>query len=298
MPLVYTTLASDTFHRANENPLNPTVWSDDPAHVNSPLEIISNQACPVNAQGIGVYIGIAWPNNQWAEMEINACSDNNASDLLVMRRTDFHNAIAIEIDGPLGSGATFSFFEEVNEVATVWFSETMTVNPGDIIRMECLGNIITAKLNGVIVAVSPPALNASGNAAINLFYDTTPTDCQVSNFRGGSISNGADLIEGFAPNWYFGLENSGLGIWVAAGAINGTEYNGQLVLVPANATTSIGLNSQGQIVLGLGPSIYPVATIVTGQIVTSGSTKASASFITSNGVLSITDQRPMTPFSF
>lgn len=119
-------------------------------------------------------------------------------------------------------------------------------------------------------------------------------------------------IIGFTPNWYFGQQNAGLGIWISTGTINGTEFNGQFVSLPANAITSIGITAQGQIVLGAGPDLYPIAVVVTGQVVTSGNTKSSTPFggatklnqnqqiyyATNNGVLGITDARPLGAFSF
>jgi hypothetical protein len=73
-------------------------------------------------------------------------------------------------------------------------------------------------------------------------------------------------------------------------------FLGKVVSVPANTTTNISMDANGSIQLRFGNHLYPIATVITGQVVTSGSTGKNAN--TSNGILSITDQRPTTPFSF
>jgi hypothetical protein len=55
------------------------------------------------------------------------------------------------------------------------------------------------------------------------------------------------------------------------------------------------MNAQGTIVLGGGTDLYPIASVVAGQIVTSGGTGKNANY--SNGIITITDLRPTT-FSF
>jgi hypothetical protein len=103
-----------------------------------------------------------------------------------------------------------------------------------------------------------------------------------------------DNIFGFSPNYYFNQQSAGLAIYVSPGEINGKLFLGQVVQVPANATTYIGLTSQGQIVLGTGPSLYPIAVVVAGAVLTSTPNTLPVS---SPGILSITDQRPAS-FSF
>jgi lysophospholipase L1-like esterase len=102
-------------------------------------------------------------------------------------------------------------------------------------------------------------------------------------------------IFGFSPNRYTDVQNEGLRIYVSPGEINGVLIPGVVVKVPANATTFIGMNAQGTIVLGGGTDLYPIASVVAGQIVTSGGTGKNANY--SNGIITITDLRPTT-FSF
>lgn len=201
--VVYAQLASDSFRRANENPLNPLAWGQDPNNVNSPLQIVGNEAIPTSGESIGVYTGIVWPKDQWAQVQVDACQftsyvgDAFASVILVGRRTDFHDAYAIEVDGPLGPGCQISFFAEKSGAQTFFVGSAAggAVIPffaGDSIRMECFGTTITFKIvrkDGQVATISSVTDSqlVSGNMALDLFEDTLPADAQVSNFVGGSI---------------------------------------------------------------------------------------------------------------
>lgn len=202
MPLIYTTLVSDTFDRANENPLNPAVWSKDPSGVNSPLQIVSDNAVNTSvSQGIGVYVGIAWPNNQWAQVQVNVCNgnatDTEASVLLVMHRKNEGNGFAFEVDGPLGDSCGITVFSESDANGIIEYTAEDLLVPlfaGDLIRMELFNGLVSAFIihNGVSTQILAPTLGdatlASGNVAINMFDNTELTDAAVSNFQGGSIS--------------------------------------------------------------------------------------------------------------
>jgi len=94
---------------------------------------------------------------------------------------------------------------------------------------------------------------------------------------------------GFAPNWYEGQNNRGLGVYIAPGNINGLEVNGQVSFVPANSVTRLWINTDGTV--GHGSSVpatsYGIATIISGQILTS--TLPLGQYM--DGILTITDIR-------
>lgn len=106
---------------------------------------------------------------------------------------------------------------------------------------------------------------------------------------------------GFAPSWYEGQQNKGLGIWVAAGTINGVSVNGQVVTVPANENTYVWITAAG--VIGTGASVpggaYGIALVESGTVITGGNTEAGltgplgqwSGLTTDPGILSITDIR-------
>lgn len=59
-------------------------------------------------------------------------------------------------------------------------------------------------------------------------------------------------FSGFAPNYYFGQHNKGLSIYMSPGFIDGTPFNGQIVNVPAQATTNLCITKNNQIMLNPG----------------------------------------------
>lgn len=106
---------------------------------------------------------------------------------------------------------------------------------------------------------------------------------------------------GFAPNWYEGQQNAGLGIYIATGMINGILVNGTTVFVPPNSTSIIWVSTDGQFHIGANPpgGTYSIAIVVSGQILVGGNLPAGlngplgkwAGLSTVDGILSITDIR-------
>lgn len=84
------------------------------------------------------------------------------------------------------------------------------------------------------------------------------------------------MIAGFTPNWYYGQQNAGLAIYIAPGDINGTHFNGGVFGVPNNATTVFYLNDDGMITTEDGD--YPIAQVVSGQIITSSVASSIGAF--------------------
>ena len=111
----------------------------------------------------------------------------------------------------------------------------------------------------------------------------------------------ANVFFGFAPNFYEGQGNAGLNIYVSPGKINGVNFPGAVVTVPANATTQVWVTASGQIQTGssVPGGSYPIATVVPGTVVVGGNTPAGlkgplgqwAGLSTNPGILSITDIR-------
>jgi len=215
MAFTYTTLAADTFQRANENPVNPAVWSDDSADSIAACQIVSDELEPTAAESIAVYTGITWPANQWAQYQVDACQfsddDDYASTLLVMSRgAGKDNGYVFEVDGPLGPNCNVAIFSEINGTVTMLLGSgdggpgsgdaVIALYAGDSIRMELFNGTLAAYVihEGVKTqvlaptAVSPVTLGSgplhNGSVAIDLFEDTQASDAQVSNFQGGLMS--------------------------------------------------------------------------------------------------------------
>jgi hypothetical protein len=219
MPLVYTTLATDTFQRANENPVNPTVWSDGVLGDLPPCQIVSNELeCNTGCTGeesIAIYTGISWPTNQWAQLQVDNLvggeqpddSGGNAAIILELLRARTGDqpsasgpAVAFEVDGntdgTLGAGCGIVIYTFVDGSPYFFLSaedETdyiTTLNPGDVIRMEAFNGILSAFINGVALPLTNNVIPAgmSGDTGIDMFYNTEVSDAQVSNFSAGTMA--------------------------------------------------------------------------------------------------------------
>jgi hypothetical protein len=254
MAKIYTTLASDTFHRANENPVNPAVWSADPGNSIPACQIVSDELEPTAGESIAVAYGTnaqAWPVNQWAQFQVDACVSNSDSDfasaLLVMYRgTGANNGLIFEVDGPLGATCGVTIFADVNGTPTFYLGSgtvdaTIALFAGDSIRMEYFegklsaytihGGVKTQVLAPVTVAV--PTIGTglyAGTVGIDLFETSVsplPSDVQVSNFSGGLITAGSSG-SGHGPN-VFGTEDYGPGIKSSKTSIMGTNGRTRIV---------------------------------------------------------------------
>lgn len=106
---------------------------------------------------------------------------------------------------------------------------------------------------------------------------------------------------GFAPSWFFGQRNAGLGIYVSPGTADGIPFNGQFVAVPANSTTQIWVTGSGGIQTGstIPGGAHPIATVISGQVLVGGNLPAGlitplgrwSGLSFADGILSITDIR-------
>jgi hypothetical protein len=190
----YATLVADSFAGDDVSPLPNPPWSVDGGI--APLQRKSDSAELTSlTESIGIYTGIVFPRDDWAQVVVKACADQNDSALLVMHRQDALNGYALEVDGPLGKNANVDLFSLVNaQVANIIFTGTLTVNPNDVIRMEVYVDpntgqqIVSGFINGKIFASGVDNTFAGGSVALDAFGDTASSNVQFTNFSAGSIS--------------------------------------------------------------------------------------------------------------
>jgi len=182
----YVPLVSDPLNV--DGPLNPAVWTT----FGSPLQILGGVCIPtdINAEAFGIYTGITWPDNQWAEIQItNLINDNALGVKLRGVHADFRGYYGA-IQGSFGVGNGTALVTVVTTgPATVLLSVPVTVSPGDIFRFGVLGFTFYMFQNDVLIgtATDPNSLYASGE--VGVFDSASPalTDAAFINFRGGEI---------------------------------------------------------------------------------------------------------------
>jgi hypothetical protein len=201
MPLNFTRLAGDSLSGPNANPLNASVWTQVVLSGDN-LEIFSHQCTPTisfDASGGSVYSGISWPNDQWAEVQLNSLLDD-LQGVAVYVRADIGivSGYFFAVAGPFNDTTGDSVFS-VGSLGTGfdWIPPLpITLKQGDTIRIAAVGTTLYGFLNGVQffaadLTADPGGVVASGSAALLLQNgDGVPVVGQVGvvNFSGGSVA--------------------------------------------------------------------------------------------------------------
>jgi hypothetical protein len=284
--LLFTTLGSDTFQRADENPLSQGgKW----ANLFLPLKIVSDQCVAASTAGNceELYVGASLPANQWAEFTVGTISASNAAILGLRAQVGIQNGYAffINTNGALsisnGTGTTLAA------------GSTSAMSPGDVFRAVAIGSALSLYKNSTLVlSASDSSFSSLGLAGLGL-TTAASTTIAFSAFQCGSVL--VAPVSGFSPNIYEGQRNAGLSVYISPGNFGGLQVNGQLVTVPANSTSYLYLLT-GSGVVQVGPSLpnnaYAIAIVVSGQIVTSGINQPGrGNYTTNDGILSIADIR-------
>jgi hypothetical protein len=158
-------LAIDSFQRANENPLsnggNWTTVTSENAN-----QIVSDvcEGSTASARNGSYFSGIAWPNDQYAEITLAGALGSGAAVGVIARcaaaaETYFYALIA--------NGGTLT----LNHMLAGSSHATGTVNgfspvAGDILRIQAIGTTISAWYNGVQQISVTDANIASGSAGL------------------------------------------------------------------------------------------------------------------------------------
>ena len=174
--LVFTELGSDTFDRANENPLSQHgIWTT--AEFFSPLEIVDDQCVPTDADGDGaVYTGVSILQNQWAQITIETLTGGTGDEPTLVNLNLYTQGNNIGLsqagftctatteDTVLGSNSFQLFIQIGASSATL---SNATVNVGDVFRFAVVGDTLCllSKHNAGVVmslySVFFPALRLS-----------------------------------------------------------------------------------------------------------------------------------------
>ena len=203
------TLATDTFTRANENPLNPANWS---ILVGSGLQIVSNTCRSATTSLSGeLYTGVVFPSDQFCQVQ--AASVNNAdvySILLILRGTDTSN-YSMAVVGVPGT-QTVSIFKNVAGVNnTLAGPVAITVANGDVFKFTAVGTQLTGYRNGVQVCSAVDGSIVSGKPGLSIFSNPA-TDVQLTNFSAGGATGAgpAIFLNIGASTWQLGVTTAGL----------------------------------------------------------------------------------------
>jgi hypothetical protein len=195
----YTPLATDTFHRANEAPLNPANWTN--FSVGSGLQVVGSVCEGRDVTGDAeLYIGVTVPFNQYASCVLGAAFGNNSEiNLYVMsdlvgggsntgwQAFFFGNGIggySIQLygNGQLGS-----------------FNLPGVPQPGDVLLFQFITPFLNVFYNGALVISAEDDSNESSQdisgipqagdnlTGLGIKFSASAADTQVAQFTTGSV---------------------------------------------------------------------------------------------------------------
>jgi hypothetical protein len=187
---VYNTIFSDSFQRANENPLNPTNWTTLTGYHD--LQIVSNQCIPTfNSIVNGALCTTSLPNDQWAEFKISTLPSNQGSTGAFVRTNLAGTAgYLLSVTGPAGVASATITLQSLGAGGMVLGNfANANVNIGDVFRLVAQGSTISVLQNGSQVIVTTDSTFASGSAGLRVGQGSS-NQAGVTNFNCGSVSNG------------------------------------------------------------------------------------------------------------
>jgi hypothetical protein len=176
-----TPIGSDSFNRANENPLNSTNWSDI-SILGGGLQIISDQCVPTqNSAQLAEFFNTSAPNDQFSQATLAAIQSNSYVSLFC-RYQGGSSLAGYELKLRAGS-ARIQFFE-----GTSLGSVSDTTHVNDIYALAVVGTTLYAIKNGTSVLSVTDSTYSSGSTGLGLDSVSTVTDTAVINFVMGSAS--------------------------------------------------------------------------------------------------------------
>jgi len=198
-------LAIDSGNRANESPLsnggNWTVLSSNVTPHALPLQLVNGlfqgtQATGLNQWATSIWTGTAFPANQYAQCTVQALTSSGGAvngGLFLRAQTNAGGdatAYTGQIQGTaLGAGVTLLISYIVNGSEVNLTTTTATVNAGDTLRFEALGNVLTLKLNGVVKLTAIDGRIFGGQPGLHTFNAAQPNSSVIlGNFSAGSLT--------------------------------------------------------------------------------------------------------------
>jgi hypothetical protein len=181
-------LASDSFNRANENPLSGGgVWQTASGH--QAMKIVSNVAVPVSFSGSdsgSYYSGINWPNDQYskAKLSIDGTAGTGHGVCLMVRMSTTTNTHYRLVSNHTTLVSNVQLGKWVNNTFTALQSNSVTWNDGDTWELRVQGTLLRVFLNGIQVGtdVTDSAIT-QGYPGIE--YSTVESNCSIDDWEGG-----------------------------------------------------------------------------------------------------------------
>jgi hypothetical protein len=197
--VTFTQLAADPFDRADENPINPAVWSLQNSANQSQCQLLGNECVSTSdVQACGdIYTGITWPDDQYAELRVDALSGvEDSTGIFVRSDVDAQTGYFAFIQGPPGPSYEVDLFRVVAGNSQLLTSFIVALALGDVLRIEAQGSLISVKVNEVLLGSATDSTTSSGSPAFFVSTFGAVTDVAISHFAAGSITEQEDPPRG------------------------------------------------------------------------------------------------------
>lgn len=193
------TLASDSFNRADENPLGNSVWTGGYTGHNS-LQIVSNQVrgTTLTTVHLASYTGITWPNDHWSQATLITYTSAVSGPNLCVRLAAAATNTKYWID--TNGSDQYVIKKTVAGVNTLLASSSTVAANNDVVRLEAQGTTITVYVNGTSIVSAVDGAIASGKAGLGLYVDLSLANTIFDTWSGGTFASrlldGGSLIAG------------------------------------------------------------------------------------------------------
>jgi hypothetical protein len=194
------TLFSDSFARANENPLSDGgQWANFNEQVSNQLQISGSFAIATvaSARNNSIVTGTSFPNSQWAQATLSIFNSGAGAVPYILLRATGSGAGAnavYRLDWDRTSN-TVRILSMINGVfVTLASSSSMTVVGGDILRFEAQGAALRGYRNGTQVVSATDSTVTTGSPGLGDNPQATNTDVRWTNFSAGKFSAAPDSL--------------------------------------------------------------------------------------------------------
>jgi hypothetical protein len=182
-----TLLATDTFQRANENPLSDGGnWATIPGM--NACQLLSNAArgTVLNQDNGVIWTGRTWGNDQISECTIAAIGTAEPLVLVVRQSATLQNRYQFNVN----IGSTSNIFKIIGGVATSLAASSGLISwqAGDVVTFMVSGGILAAYRNYQLVCwVADTTITSGGFPGFSTFTTSSLADTQAASWRGYSL---------------------------------------------------------------------------------------------------------------
>jgi hypothetical protein len=194
-------LASDTFDRANANPIG-SPWTT--ASGESAMQIVSNACTPSTlANDCAAYHStIAWPADQYSKAKLSVtgtAGGKSGPTLKVRQASGARTCYQLEVDHAATANVNVDKVVAGAFTSLTGFPLTLAWTDGDTWELRAIGTTISVYRNGVLVgsAVDSASPITSGNPGIG--YSSTETSASIDNWEGGDFAGATPVT--IPLNW-------------------------------------------------------------------------------------------------